>query len=270
MSIVLELEANGRKAGRVCEGSYRKGPGCPLIVRQTSEDVLTANVFGLLRRLRPGLWLRPMLNKAFRTGRFQSRPMKHLAVEFWKPVPPPSNRLDIEGNSEIDVAITFESTVVFTEAKYRSPLSASTSHDPNRDQLIRLLDVAYSTARTSDLFPREPFVFVLGLPRTEPELVTRYRNPNSIAEALAHHRRFPDHSEMAEYLALHVGYLSWSSLGEVLRTSGRRATSLEAALLVDVARYIDHKVVQASRSLTTQGSFTLPGMEAACSHLPTP
>jgi hypothetical protein len=231
MSLVIELEANGKKAGRVCDGSYRKGPGCPLIVRQTSEDVLTANVFGLLRRMRPCLWLRPMLNQAFCTRRFLSRPMTRLAVEFWKPVQPPPNRADIEGASEIDVAITFESTVIFTEVKYRAPLSSRTSHDPKRDQLIRLLDVAYSTARTSDLFPREPFVFVLGLQEAEPDLVTHYRDPPQRGRRARPPQPLPGPHGDGDLLAHHVGYLSWGSVAAILRGNQGRATRFEQRCL---------------------------------------
>jgi hypothetical protein len=65
MSMVLEMVQRGRKAGHVCSRDYRNGPSCPLILRTTSEDAMTANVFGILRRLRPSLWLRPLLNHAF-------------------------------------------------------------------------------------------------------------------------------------------------------------------------------------------------------------
>jgi hypothetical protein len=71
------------KAGTVCSREYRKGAGCPLIIRSTSEDVLVGSAFGILQHMRPSLWLRPMLNTAFDTRIFNTVPMKNLVVEFW-------------------------------------------------------------------------------------------------------------------------------------------------------------------------------------------
>src|SRR5690606_5672296 len=84
VSIVVEMHG---KQGRVCSRDYRNGNGCPLIVRPTSEDVLTGNVFGILRRLRPSLWLRPLLSEAFHTSRFVACSMKDLSVGFWRECP---------------------------------------------------------------------------------------------------------------------------------------------------------------------------------------
>ena len=45
------------------------------------------------------------------------------------------------GESEIDVLIEVEGTVWFIEAKFRSEVSERTTNNPERDQVIRNLDV---------------------------------------------------------------------------------------------------------------------------------
>ena len=51
MSIIFELfKTSGKK---VCPPNYVRKSNCPLIVRTTSEDLLTANVFGILKNLDP-------------------------------------------------------------------------------------------------------------------------------------------------------------------------------------------------------------------------
>ena len=262
MSIVVEMEASGRKAGRVCSRDYRQGTGCPLIVRSTSEDVLTANVFGILRRLRPSLWLRPMLNEAFRTRRFATAPMANLDVGFWRPVAPPANRATFEGNTEVDVLVRFGGKVLFVEAKYHAPLSARTKYDEQRDQVARLLDVAYQEAVATQLFRREPYVLVIGVPDQEPALVTRYRDAAQVREALRHHRAAPDFEEMSAVLSRRIGYVSWSSVAATLRASREAAYRAEVPFLDDVAAYIDHKMEQARLRSTRQLPLLLPPVES--------
>lgn len=259
MSITLELAQGGKKVGHVCSRDYRRGNNCPLILRTTSEDILTANVFGILRRLCPSLWLRPLLNAAFRTKRFSWADMTNPQVRFWVPVRPPSNRAGIEGNSEVDALIEFGKTVVFIESKYRAPLSKGTKHDPTRDQLVRLLDVAYSSIVTEDFFPRVPYVIVMGVWPKEPVLVTKYRDSKEVASALGHHSRFPEHEEMSQILSKRVGYVSWSGLQSILTKACTTASHTEQGFLVDVINYIDHRVRAVRPALTSHRQIDLPG-----------
>lgn len=242
MSLVIELERNGTKAGRVCDRTYRKGPGCPLILRQTSEDVLTGNVFGILRRIRPSLWLRPFLNHAFRTKHFRSCSLAGLNISFWTRVTPPASRARIEGFTEVDVMIRCRDLVVFVEAKYRAPLSTGTEHDGSRDQVIRLLDVAFEMTMAGQFYTRRPYVLVLGSAPTEPDLVSRYRDADTVAEALATRRRFPEHRQIAQLLARRIGYATWSDLAKIVggRLSAARPT--ERLFLLDVVDYIGLKM----------------------------
>lgn len=242
MSLVIELERDGRKAGHVCDRTYRNGPGCPLIVRRTSEDVLTANVFGILRRIRPSLWLRPLLNHAFRTKRFLSSSLAGLDFSFWQPIPPPASRAHIEGSTEVDVMISARDMVVFVEAKYRARLSIRTKHDDSRDQTIRLLDVAFEWTTTGHIFTRRPYLLVVGAAKTEPGVVSRYRDPAAVAHALGHRRRYADYKAVAKLLSGRVGYVSWLDVANIIQEHSLRAMKTERLFLDDVVAYIRAKM----------------------------
>lgn len=242
MSIVLELEAAGQKAGRICNRDYRKGDGCPLIVRQTSEDVLTANVFGTLRNLRPSLWLDPVLAYAFPNQRLPACEGSELQVGFWRSLEPPSNRKGKEGPTEPDVLFSFRGILILVEAKYGSAFAARTSLDARRDQVIRLIDVAYSHAVGEQLFQRAPYVLVVGAWMQEPPLVTRYRQPAGIIEALTTSYSPAEAARVANFMKDRIGYVSWRKIAAVLMRSLERGTPTEAAFLLDTAKYLLHRI----------------------------
>lgn len=232
------------KGGRVCARSYRNGDGCPLVVRSTSEDVVTGNVFGILRHLRPALWLRPMLVAVF-GRRFERCKMSDVRVTLWPELPPPSTKH--EGWTQPDVLIEFGDFVVLVEAKYRAGFSRRTTRDPARDQVVRLLDVAYQYATDQQFFAREPYVLTLGLWSEEPELVQRYRDPHALAAQLQH---YPEAArvQMATTMSTRIGYTSWPRLAFVLGSPCVRLHRLERALLTDLATYLRFKVGTADLS----------------------
>lgn len=241
MSIALELSRRG-KAGNVCPRSYRNGPGCPLIVRQTSEDVLTANVFGILKHLHPALWALPLLRYAFSESDHFKRPIDEVQVILWHPVAPPSDCTVREGPTEVDVFLRLDEVTVFIESKYRSELSKRTTYHPKRDQLVRLLDVCYEDTISGHLYRREPYVLVLGLSDAEPPLVTRYRNALRLKQALAQTKSTTIVDAMATMLSKRVGYVSWQHVATLLDASRAFATDLEASLLSEVRDYLRYKV----------------------------
>jgi hypothetical protein len=242
MTMILELEGRGRKAGHVCAPDYRRGRGCPLIVRETSEDVLTANVFGVLRNLPPRLWLRPLLNSAFRTSRFSSISMRALDISFWQRVSPPSLRTHEEGWTEVDVLIRFGDEVVFVECKYRAGLSPGTKYDPQRNQLIRLVDCAWHYAIEGMCFPRRPpHILVIGTEREPPNLVTHYQESGALLEAIKPSPP-PTLEAQARVAAQRVGYASWGGLGQLIQQHVAKGTGVEQRFLGDVVRYIERKM----------------------------
>lgn len=247
MSIALELEGGGRKVGKVCDRDYRRGVVCPLILRESSEDLLTANVFGTLRHLRPTLWLVPMLRAAFPHQRIEPCLPEDVKVALWKKMPPPQGRGAHEGQTEVDAYVTAAEKVVLIESKFVSGLSAGTAHDCGRDQLIRLLDVGYSSLVDGQFFPLSPFVLLLGRWSREPATLTAYRSPEAVLHALPHLQDRSDGSNIAAYLASHIGYLSWEQVAKVLTTKLERAAAVEAPFLMEVAGYVRHKVAGVRR-----------------------
>jgi hypothetical protein len=121
MSIIFELyKTTGKK---VCPPFHVRKGNCPLIVRTTSEDLLTANVFGILKNLDPKIWLRRLLGEAIKGKDFSRHTFENLSFEFRKKYRPPINRAPREGLSEVDVTLTYKNGVIFIEAKYLAPIS---------------------------------------------------------------------------------------------------------------------------------------------------
>ena len=128
MSIEVELH---RKGGKVCEGARRGEITCPLIIRPTSEDVVVGNVFGMLRHVRPHLWLNELLNSALGTTKFRQVWFKNFSLRLWeRQARFPPELLDFrEGRTEPDVVIEWENppTTVWIEAKWLSPMAKRTA-----------------------------------------------------------------------------------------------------------------------------------------------
>jgi len=68
--------------------------------------------------------------------------------------PPPALRLSQkdEGEPEVDILIENEACVWVVEAKYRSDVSERTTNNPERDQVLRNLDVGSWYAGVRDFF----------------------------------------------------------------------------------------------------------------------
>ncbi len=145
-----------------------------------------------------------------------------------------------------DEFIRFGNSSVFTEMKYAAVLSERTKHDARRDQLARLMDVAWCDTVAEQLIPRQPpFVLVVGLSAEPPELVSRYRDEVQLRQALAHHARFPGFARMTRALARRVGYVSWRQLVAILVEQMKRARRAERPFIGEVIAYLDHKIATA-------------------------
>jgi hypothetical protein len=107
---------------------------------ENSEDAVTWNVFRSLRQVDPASWLPSLVQRGFPEVTLSNA---RVAVNLWVSVAPPSSLLDTgdEGASEIDVVIESPEWVWFVEAKYRSDISTGTTTRPDRDQIIRNIDV---------------------------------------------------------------------------------------------------------------------------------
>lgn len=117
----------------------------------------------------------------------------------------------VEGESEIDLAFLSPGYVVFVEAKLRSDLSLSTTYDPSRNQLARVIDCALE--RAGDL-PAAVWMFVRDLDpsRYSVNLVGNYqRDPGQLHRLLPHRTR-----EQVDAICRRLALVTWGELLDAL------------------------------------------------------
>jgi len=224
-----------------------------LIVRPTSEDVVTGQLFGALRILNPRWWLPDFLNRALGSERFRRQVFRKLRIELWEKQPGyPRHQLHWdEGQTEVDVKITWENppTTVYVEMKYGSPLSAATVNNNGSgsfpsDQLIRNARVGlwengwFDEERLFTLPPRD-FVLLLLTPGRDNPLVQKYRNPDRLRGAIPH-------GDLLTQLprAPFIGELSYREVVELLLAQRRWFTRPERDLVDQLADYLRYKLKQ--------------------------
>jgi hypothetical protein len=180
-----------------------------------SEEAVTWNVFRSLRQVDPADWLPSAWRQAF--PKLAVPADLAATVRLWESVRPPLGLLagGDEGASEIDVVVESAGWVWFIEAKYRSDISTGTTTRPERDQVLRNLDVGtyYAGVR--------PFYFSLLVRSREQsplgaERVDRYASPGVLSPLLPHR------SDELKNLA-GIGVLTWADLGTVLETAAAGA-----------------------------------------------
>src|SRR5664280_866849 len=110
------------KAGRICKAALEGKQRCPLIVRPTSEDVITGHLCQVLRTLNSRWWLSDLLNLALGAHRFRRQFHRGLRIEPWRnrPCYPRELLPWDEGSTQIDLTIQWENppTTVYVEMKY--------------------------------------------------------------------------------------------------------------------------------------------------------
>jgi hypothetical protein len=188
---------------------------------ENSEDAVSWNVFRSLRQISPAVWVPVMAEKSF-TGT-QLNQVQDTSVELWSEVAPPPELLagGDEGLSEIDVILVNPEWMWFIEAKYKSDISTGTTTRPERDQVLRNIDVGsyYAGERT--------FYFsLLVLSRTQSpkgvQSVEKYRDPAVLREHLPHRAdRGPN--------VAGLGILTWADMAAVLEAARVKGREYEAA-----------------------------------------
>jgi hypothetical protein len=182
---------------------------------ENSEDAVTWNVFRTLRQIDPSAWLPALFSAAFNEAPESSA---GAAVYVWRSIPPPPALVvDLdEGASEIDVVIEAPQWVWFIEAKYRSDISTKTTNRPQRDQVLRNIDVGSYYAGVRRFY----FSLLVASPSRSPlgtDAVARYRDLDEPRRALRDHR--PD--GLINLRA--VSQITWQDLGNVLGTAAAAA-----------------------------------------------
>ncbi|CAM5220920.1 hypothetical protein UACE39S_00971 [Ureibacillus acetophenoni] len=173
---------------------------------ENSEDAMTWNVFRSLKQINPNSWL-PNIFVAFFQREFQYS-TDFIDIHLWKRLDPPKSYKTPEGASEVDIIIESDEFVWIIEAKYKSDISISTTHDSNRNQVIRNIDVGLEYVKEKDLY----FSLLVLDEKHSPKGLTitnEYSNSfNRIMDDLPHRNH-----ELSRLNG--VGVLTWTELLEV-------------------------------------------------------
>lgn len=244
-------EMNG-KGGALCSPARAGQIRCPLVIRPTSEDVITGHLWQALGYLNPRWWLPDLLNEALGAPRFRRQYYRRLKISLWQNQPcyPPELLPWPEGSSQVDVVISFEnpSTTVFIEMKYLSGLSPNVSADDGEsgfpsDQLIRNIRVGLHQAgyfrqdfRLFTQSPRDLIVLVIAPTKGHP-LVAHYRDPRRLRAAIPH---------TDQLIGLprppFLGELAYADIIAVLRRQSRWFSRAERGVVEDLTGYLEFKL----------------------------
>lgn len=239
------------KGGNLCSHARSGEIRCPLIVRPTSEDVITGNIFQSLCYLNPRWWLPDLLNAGLGANRFRRQVFRDLKIRLWENQPCYPRELlpwD-EGSSQVDAIITWENppTTVYVEAKYGSDLSMSVAGDDGQsgypsDQLIRNIRVGLLQAGYFDLgghlFDPQPrdFVVLVLTPFKGHPLVERYRERRQLQEAIPHSDRL-----IGLPRTPFVGEIDYNDIQSILGDQARWMTVSERRVVVNLTNYLEFK-----------------------------
>jgi hypothetical protein len=213
MSIILELREHLKHSG-TC------------LVHPTSEDVVLSNVFGVVKNLPVDLVLVPWLREVTGTA----IPDSGWTFSFWEKQPRPIGIR--EGNTTVDLILESNTALVFVEVKMDAPASSGTANDPNRNQLVRNLDIGYRRAADAG----KDFVLVFLTPDiAEPSLVAAVRSGDG---------PFPVNPEVSpSTIASCLHWASWASVGDMIAAaySQTEMGGCEKAFARDLLAYLAQK-----------------------------
>lgn len=243
------------KGGRICRPAMEGEQRCPLIVRPTSEDVVTGHLCQVLRVLNSEWWLPDLLNLALGTSRFRRQSHRRLRIEPWdnRPRYPRELLPWDEGSTQVDLTIRWENppTSVYVEMKYGSDLSMKTAghngqHGFPSDQLIRnarvgLLECGWFGGDLLFDVPPRDFVLILCSPTKGHWLVRKYRHPVKLRAAIPHSDRLIGLPALP-----FVGELSYEDIVGLLRRQREQFTRPERQLLDSFIDYLRFKLATLS------------------------
>ena len=263
-----------RKGGCLCQPAREGKLRCPLIVRPTSEDVVTGHLFQSLKVLNPCLWLPDLLNEALGVVAYHRQIFRGLRIEPWvnKPTYPRELLPWDEGSTQVDVTITWENppTTAYVEMKYGSDLSQTTSrnygqHGFPADQLSRnarvgLLECGYFQIPRLFEGKKRDFLLLVISPEKDQPLVARYRDPARLRTAIPHSDLIPQLPRLP-----FIGELGYHDLVLLLRRQRRWFTSPERILVDQLTEYLEFKLATRPRRNLVDAHTSLfqAGLEAS-------
>ncbi len=235
------------KGGQLCEPARLQQLRCPLLVRSTSEDVITGEIVQVMRAINPRWWLSDFLNTALGAERFPRQVYRGLRIEPWvNHAPYPKDLLPwSEGSTQVDIEISWENppTTVFIEAKFQAELSWRTSNSTKSrmfpgDQLIRNFRVGLNSCgyfggnRLFEWKPRDLVVIVMS-PHANHSLVQRYRSVRTVLKSIPHSEKLVGLPPTP-----FVGEIGYTDLRTVFRNKLRFMTRAERVLVETLDRYL--------------------------------
>lgn len=245
MSIHYQLNSKFNAGKRPCPPDSLRVRKCNMVVNEASEDLLTSDVFGLLKYLDPLIWLMPLLKCAFKGRDFSEIEGMEAKIDFWRKFRAPPGSLHHESTSEIDIVIKFGDIVILVECKYMSGLRTEGSSGKGRDQIIRYLDAATFNLIKNVDEARRLFFILLSDTRTEPPPLSRYRECEKVAAGLTHSRPYIDYEEVSKILADNIGWVRWSDLLDILKSHSLiDLKPIEAAIIDDLIDFLSYKLTR--------------------------
>jgi len=260
-------EMNG-KGGTLCSQARAGEIRCPLIIRPTSEDVITGHLFQMLGYLNARWWLPDLLNQALRAPRFRRQFYRRLKISLWQNQPcyPPAMLPWPEGSTQVDAVISFENppTTIFIEMKYLSGLSTHVSADDGEsgfpsDQLVRNIRVGLHQAgylrQDGQLFaqpPRNLIVLVVAPTKGHP-LVKRYQDHDRLRAAIPRADQLIGLPQNP-----FVGELCYADIIDLLRRQSRWLNRPERMIASDLTDYLEHKLTSSPARPSTR---TIPASD---------
>ena len=238
------------KGGKLCSPAKEGKLRCPLMVRTTSEDVVTDHLFSTLRCINPTWWLPDLLNQGLGQQRFHRQIFRNLKIKLWvkqRQVPKwlvPWN----EGQTEVDVVITWSnpSTMVFIEMKYGSPIAKSTANAESNgkypaDQIIRNIRIGLwkcGLFHEKELFTSPPtrFLMLLIAPKVGNQFIQKYRTESGIRKALPKGELLKELPQTPI-----VGEASYRQIIKILKANHRFLSRSEKTLAKELCNYLEFK-----------------------------
>ena len=177
-----------------------KGLSC--MGSENSEDAMTWNVFKTLEKSNPESWFSELFPQIILD---KDEQFINPTPRFWDKYFPPLLRPIPEGETYADLTIETSDKLIFIEVKYKTDISKNTKHDPDRDQIIRNIDVGSWAAKK---WAKE-FYFILLTLKTNTysiDKLNHYKsNPSNIIEKIGSYRKdINDYNALSEHI--HVIY----------------------------------------------------------------
>jgi len=214
MSLILDLRDRKSHAGT-------------LLIHPTSENVVLANVFGIVKNISLDAILNPWLSNVTH-NKINVSDDWHFS--FWEKQPRPVGVR--EGSTEVDLVLDSQTTLVFVEVKMDADASSGTTHDPERNQLIRNLDVGYKRATVAE----QAFTVVYITPDIKDRDIVDHIRSTECSFPL---NPETDPRQISECLF----WSSWSTIGDIVAQSykDKKLNGVEQRFSRDLLAYLAKK-----------------------------